>query len=198
MKFIVGAIVLAVAGYFAMQQLKPPPPPPPAPAPPPAIKLEPQPIINEAEQGKIIHSANDMDPNVRWESLILLDKMKSPKAIPLFFEKLRKDPDVDLRIKIVRLLGDRTGPDLAANLVVALRDAEPTVRVSALQALDRIGDYTVASAITEALKDQDETVRVQALKTLNSLQDKKTKEIEEEQKRQEELRRKAEEAARKR
>jgi HEAT repeat protein len=198
MKFALMGVVLLVAGFFAFQQFKPKPPPPPPPPPPPAIILEPQPIINIEEQSKIIKSANDQDPGVRWESLVLLEKMKSPQALPLMFEKLEKDPETEVRIKIIKSLATRKGPEITQHLIIALRDQEPTVKVEALQALDTVGDYTAASSITDTLKDQEETVRIQALKTLNSLQDKKAAELAAEQKRQEELRRQAEEAARKR
>lgn len=191
-------LVLVVAGFFAIKQFKPAPPPPPPPPPPPAILLEPLPIINEAEQAKIVKSSSDQDPDVRWESLVLLDKMKSPQALPLLFEKLHKDPEADVKIKIITLLSERSSHDISQNLVWALKDLEPTVRVAALQALDKIGDFATASAITDTLKDQEETVRVQALKTLNSLQDKKAAEIAAAQQKQEEERRAAEEAARKR
>jgi HEAT repeat protein len=198
MKFALMGVVLVVAGFFAFQQLKPKPAPPPPPPPPPAITLEPQPIIDPAEQAKIVKSASDQDPGVRWEALVLLDKMKSPQALPLMFEKLEKDPEPEVRIKIIKVLSARKGPEITQHLVGALKDLEPSVRVEALIALDQIGDFAAASAITDTLKDQEETVRIQALKTLNSLQDKKAAEIAAEQKRQEELRRQAEEAARKR
>ena len=197
MKYILGFVVLAVAGYFALQQAKPKPLPPPPP-PPPVINAQPQPIIDPAEQAKIIKATNDMDAGVRWESLVLLDKMKSPQAMQLFTDKLLKDPEPDVRIKICKLLGERKGPDVSRALVAALKDSEPNVRVAALLALDSVGDYSTASAITDVLKDQEESVRVQALKTLNSLQDKKAAEIAAEQKRQEELRQQALEAAQKR
>lgn len=201
MKMVLAFLVFVVAGYFAFQQIKPKPaPPPPPPPPPPAILLEPAPVISPEEQAKVVRSANDQDPNVRWEALVFLDKMKSEQALPLFFEKLHKDPDTDVRIRIVKALADRKGPEkpqIARELVASLKDPEPSVRVEVLAALDRIGDYSVASAITEMLKDQEDQVRVQALRTLNSLQDKKQAEIEAERRRQEELRRQAEEAARK-
>jgi len=198
MKFVVMGLVLVVAGFFAFQQFKPKPAPPPPPPPPPAITLEPQPIINPEEQAKILKSAEDQDPDVRWESLVLLDKMKSPEALPLFFQKLEKDPEPGVRVKIIHVLAMRKGPEITQHLIGALKDLEPDVRIEALKALDQVGDFAAASAITETLKDQEENVRVTALKVLNSLQDKKAAEIAAEQKRQEELRRQAEEAARKR
>src|SRR4051812_14650257 len=109
MKFAAGLLVLMIAGYFALEQFKPKPPPAPPP-PPPAITLDPSPIISEAEQAKIVRSANDQDPAVRWEAMVLLDKMKSPKAMPVLFEKLLKDPEGTLRIKIIELLTDRHSP----------------------------------------------------------------------------------------
>lgn len=200
MKFALMAVAFIVAGYFAFQQFKPKPPPPPPP-PPPAIALQPTPVINPEEQAKVIKSANDQDPEVRWQALLFLDKMKSPEALPLLFEKLHRDPESTVRIKIIALLAARKGapeaPQISQNLIEALKDFEPTVRVAALKGLDQIGDYAAASAITELLKDQEDTVREQAIKVLNSLQDKKTAEIVAEQKRQEELRRQAEAAAKK-
>lgn len=199
MKPVAAFIIFIVAGYFAFLQLRPKRIPPPPTPPPPAILLEPLPVINEEEQAKVINSTNDQDSNVRWEALVFLEKMKSPEAYPLLFEKLRIDSDMEVKIKIIGLLGQRTHPDISKNLVEALKDHNPEVRVKVLQALEKIGDYSTASAITEVIKDQEESVRVQALKTLNALQDKKEAEVRAEKQRQEELRRQAEqEAARKR
>ena len=198
MKYAVGLAVMVLCGFFAFQKVKPKPepPPPPPPPPPPAILMEPAPVIDEAEHSKIIKSASDQDPEVRWQAMLLLDKMQSPKAMPIFYEKLQKDPEMALRMKIATHLGTKKGPEVAQNLIWALKDIEPEVRREALLALDHLGDYASASAITDSLKDGDESVRIQALKTLNSLQDKRAKEIEEERKKYEEAKRQAEEAAR--
>ncbi len=215
-------VVLSVAGYFACQQFKPKPSLPPLP-PPPAILTEPAPIINPEEQAKIIKSASDQDPDVRWQAIIFLDKMKVPSAYDVMFDKMHKDQDVELRIKVITLLGQRgaqkiimqSSPndpltqaitadptsreqriaEISQHLVAAAKDPLPEIRITALQALDVLGDYSVGSAVTDCLKDPDEKVRLQALKTLNSLQDKKAALIEAERKHQEDLRRKAEEAA---
>ena len=178
MKFLLMLIGLGAAGYMAYQQFKPVPPPPPPP-PPPAILSEPMPVINEAEQAKILKTAEDQDPKVRWEAILLLDKMKAPAAYPMMFHMLQKDLDVDVRVNIAKLLGDRNGPNVMQALIGALRDQEPQVRLAALLSIEKIGDYSVAGILaTGPIKDQDETVRLQALKTLNVLQDKKAAEIE--------------------
>ncbi|MBI4374816.1 MAG: HEAT repeat domain-containing protein [Elusimicrobia bacterium] len=191
MKFLIAGLVFIVAGYFALKELrvKPAPPPPP----PPAILLQPLPVIDEVQQAKIIRSANDPDPTVRWEALVFLDKMHSPKAMPLLFEKLKSDLEVEVRLKIVQLLSNRGNPEVIKQLVLSLKDDDARVRIATLTALDKIGDYTVAPEITESLKDPEESVRIQALRTLNNLQDKKAAAIAEERRRQEELRRQVEE-----
>jgi HEAT repeat protein len=178
MKYILLVCAIAVAGYMAYNEFKPVPPPPPPP-PPPAILSEPAPVINEAEQAKILKSAEDQDPSVRWEAVLLLDKMKSPQAMPILFHMLQKDLDPTLRIKAVDLLGNRKGTDVVNALVGALKDQEADVRLASLRAIEKIGDYSVAGVIaTGPIRDQEESVRLQALKTLNTLQDKKAAEIE--------------------
>lgn len=178
MKHFLILIALAAAGFMAYQEFKPTPPPP-LPPPPPAILSEPAPVINEAEQAKILRSAEDQDPNVRWEAAILLDKVKSPQAMRVLFYMLHKDLDATVRIKAAELLGGRGGTDVVNALVAALKDREPDVRLAALRAIEKIGDYSVAGIIaTGPIKDPEENVRLQALRTLNILQDKRQAEIE--------------------
>jgi HEAT repeat protein len=183
MKFVMIFVVFVIAGYFAFQQFKPKPPPPPPP-PPPAILQEPAPLIDPAEQAKIVKSAADQDPGVRWEAMVLLDKMKSPQAYPILFECLHHDQEVSVKIKVIGLLQSRRTPEVTQNLEEALKDQEADVRVKALQALELIGDYSATPFIMETLKDQEDAVRVQALKTLNTLQDKRAAEIKAAQERQ--------------
>ncbi|MCX5794147.1 MAG: HEAT repeat domain-containing protein [Elusimicrobia bacterium] len=198
MKFLLMTVVLCVAGYFAWQQFKPKPLPPPPP-PPPAILTEPAPLITPEEQTKIIKSANDTNPEVRWQAILFLDKMRVPAFFDVVFERMQKDQDLEVRLKIITLLGQRGSDkriaEISQHLVAATKDSVPEVRMAALQALDALGDYSVGSVVTDSLKDGDERVRLQALKTLNNLQEKKAAMIEAERKRQEELRLKAEEAA---
>ncbi|MEK7233751.1 MAG: HEAT repeat domain-containing protein [Elusimicrobiota bacterium] len=178
MKYLMMACAVVAACLMVYQEFKPIPLPPPPP-PPPAILVEPAPVINEMEQAKILKSAEDQDPEVRWEAVLLLDKMQSPQAMPIIFHMLRKDHEMSLRIKAIDLLGKRHGPDVLDALIGALKDQEMDVRLAALRAIESIGDYSVAGIIaTGPIKDQEESVRLQAIKTLNSLQDKKQAEIE--------------------
>jgi len=104
--------------------------------------------------------------------------------MPLMQDMLDHDMEPTIKIKIINLLSDRRGPEVMNALVGAMKDQEADVRLAALQALEKIGDFSVASAIADGpIRDQEESVRLQAMKTLNSLQDKKQKEIDDAQKR---------------
>jgi len=177
MRFFPLLALIGAIGYLAYQKFKPLPPPPPPPVPP-AIISEPSPVISEDEQQKILKSAEDPDAEVRWEAVMLLDKMKAPAAQQLMFHMLQKDLEPEIRLRVLNLLANRGGKEVVQAVVVSLRDPEPNVRVTALKTLDKIGDYSVAPLIAAGpMKDGEEAVRLQALRTLNSLQDRKQQEI---------------------
>lgn len=168
MKYVFLVLILAGAGYFAFKPKPAPPPPPPPAAPPPP----PPPVISPEQQAKIIQTADDTNPSVRWEAILLLNKLKAPAALSVMFDKMASDTDKDMRVKIIDLLAARPpDPEVTKNIANALRDAEPDVRIAAIQALGKIGDPSTAGAILEATKDSEESVRVQALRSLNALQD---------------------------
>jgi len=187
MKTLMVLALAAALGFILWKNVfKPAPPPPPPPPPPPAILNEPAPVISEADLQKVLKSAEDTEPSVRWQAVMFLDKVKSPQAMPLFFEFLQHDQEMSIRIKVTDVLSTRHTPEVLQALIGATKDQEPEVRVAALRALDKLGDYSVASAIADGpIRDQDETVRLQAMKTLNSLQDRKQKEIDDARKRYE-------------
>ncbi|MHB2025865.1 MAG: HEAT repeat domain-containing protein [Elusimicrobiota bacterium] len=192
MKYIFLVVLLGVASYFAYLEMKPPPPPPPAP-PIPAV---PPCIVDNNDLTKVIRSASDDNADVRWQALKFLDKnWCDMTAQQVIFQKLRADENASIREKIAeKILARRTGRDVSQNLIWALKDPDPRVRVSILKALSQVGDYSAAPNVTTALKDPDENVRVQALKTLNDLQEKEIAAI---KAAQEEARRKAQEEAQK-
>lgn len=178
MKSFMAFLTMLALGLLAWQKMRPEPPPPTIP-PPPAILSEPAPVMDPEEQKKVLKSAEDTDPDVRWEAAVLLDKMQSPDAMAVATKLLHKDLEPSVRVRVAGLLGKRKGKDAVEALVRALKDQEPDVRINVLRALDAIGDYSVAVDIMAGpVKDQDEKVRLEALKVLNSLQDKRKAEIE--------------------
>ena len=115
MKYVMMVVVLGVAGYFVWQQqqqqqskakaaasatAK-------AAAAPLPIIVEPGPLVNAEDQARIIKSATDQNPDVRWQAILLLDKMKVSQAYDVMFDRLHHDQDTDLRIKIIGLLSQR-------------------------------------------------------------------------------------------
>jgi HEAT repeat protein len=168
-KIAIIVIALAVAGFFAAKTVfrkEAPPPVVEAPPPPP-----PPPLITPEEEAKIIKATRDLDPDVRWEAVQLLNNLKSPSANAVLFERLHKDDSVDMRLKVCSLLNTKTGADVAEQLALVLRDnaSPPELRISALQSLASVGEMSFIPQITECLKDPNELVRKEALKTVNSL-----------------------------
>ncbi|HVC08823.1 MAG TPA: sister chromatid cohesion protein PDS5 [Elusimicrobiota bacterium] len=192
MKYFLLVVALAVASFFAYQEMKPPPPPPPA----PVIPAVPPCIVDNANLAKVIHAADDDNKDVRLQSLEFLDaNWCDTQAQQVIFNKLNKDDSPEIRAKIAeQILAKHQGHDVSQNLIWALRDPDASVRVAVLKALAQVGDYSTAPNVTTALKDPDETVRLQALKTLTTLQNLEKEQIEAEQ---EAARRKAQEAAQK-
>ena len=189
MKYFLLVVALAVASFFAYQEMKPPPPAPVIPAVPPCI-------VDNANLAKVIHAADDDNKDVRLQSLEFLDaNWCDTQAQQVIFNKLNKDDSPEIRAKIAeQILAKHQGHDVSQNLIWALRDPDASVRVAVLKALAQVGDYSTAPNVTTALKDPDETVRLQALKTLTTLQNLEKEQIEAEQ---EAARRKAQEAAQK-
>ncbi len=80
------------------------------------------------------------------------------------------DPDPDIRIIAVGILGGTGDPAAAGPLVAALRDGNPDVRGAAGSALIRLGDAAIEPLIA-ATKDADRNVRVYAAGALKYIGD---------------------------
>ncbi|MBI5623248.1 MAG: HEAT repeat domain-containing protein [Elusimicrobia bacterium] len=184
-RIIIIVIVLAIAGFFASRSFvkKAPPPPPVVEAPPP-----PPPLITPEEEAKIIKATRDLDSDVRWEAVQLLNNIKSPSSNAVLFERLHKDDSLEMRMRVAGLLRTKTGADVAEQLVLALQEAAnpPELRIAVLGALASVGEMSVIPQITDCLKDPNELVRKEALKTvdaLNRLREAEIKKAEEERQR---------------
>ena len=179
MKYFFMFVIFIVAGYFAYQEIKPKPAPPPP--PPPAILSRPsivRPLLSPEDENKIARSAQDTNKTVRWQALKLLANSNSSLALPLLFEHLKHDPSLELRVKILALLSKYPhNKDVLTNIISALQDYEPQIRLAALKSLDNMKAYASAPDITLLLKDPEESVRQEALLTLNDLQKKRQEEI---------------------
>lgn len=194
MRNILYILVFLVSGFFIVRKMlvKPPPPPVIVEPPPP-----PPPVLNAQDEAKILASCRDINGDVRWEAVRLLDSLGSPQALPMLFERLQKDEEVTVRLKVIQLLATKKGHEVAKNLVIALKDQAnpPEIRKEVLDALGKVGDFTVGPDVTDCLKDTDETVRLQAIQTINELnnqRDIQVRQLEEDRIRAEEARKAAE------
>ncbi len=179
MKYFFMFVLFIGAGYFAYQQLKPKPVPPPPPPPPILSKLSTmRPLLSPEDEQRIARSADDTNESVRWQALKLLASGRSSLALPLLFKHLHRDQSLSLRVKILGLLSKYPdNNDVLNNLVAALGDYNPEIRLATLKALGAMNAYAAAANITALLKDPEESVRQQALTTLNDLQKKRQDEI---------------------
>jgi len=200
------SIVLFFVGAFKLFYRPAPPPIAPQASPPavppsltlPSRTVDPPPSVLSPEQLlKVLETTRDPNPSVRWEAVKFLKKSNSPQSDAIIEEMMTRDTDATVRRNVVVLIGESGGPRATRQLVVALQDMDPMVRIAALRAIHRLGDYSAAPAISELLRDTDDTVRLAALNTLNALQQKRDDEVRKQQReRQEAERRRQEELMR--
>lgn len=128
-----------------------------------------------------------------WTLNALVDTVPGFDPVGDWLKALR-DRDPDVRAQAARALGLRLAtavpsvvtttemvqrptppplrnPDAVAQLVAALGDGEPRVRLQAAVALGRIGDKTAAPALFASLKDSDVYSRFAAIQALRAIGD---------------------------
>lgn len=176
-KLFAFVVFLAAGGFLVYQYRKPPQAPLQAEPPMSVQPRDPGPVFAEAEVDKVRQSLQDGDPSVRWAAAQLLDSIHDPQLGGLLEKMIAEDPDPELRIKIVGLMG-REDLVRLGGLVKGLRDVDKSVRIASLSALGDIGDPSVVTWVTALLKDPEPEVRIAALQTLGRFQDKRRQEFE--------------------
>ena len=112
-------------------------------------------------------------------SLELLYKLGDPDAVSYLEKAAAKDPDPDVRLKAVTLLGLNGGGPRQRALVAALKDPQKEIRLAALKSLEQVGDTSAAPWIAQtASQDYEPEVRAEALRVLGTLQDNKRRDFE--------------------
>ncbi len=106
----------------------------------------------------------DQYPNVQEAAYRALTRLKSPMLIKRLLELL-ETPKAGLRCHVARLLGLFQVPEAQDRLTLDLKDPDPTVRRTALCALESLGG-DVASVFHVALSDEDPTVRLETVRIL--------------------------------
>jgi len=120
----------------------------------------------------LINALKDTNADVRMNSAAALGRLKDARAVePLI--GLFKDANFGVVQKAARALVD-IGPPAVDLLLVALNDANASVRVYAVDTLSVIGDPRSVEPIISLLKDPDANVRVHAALALGQIADPRT------------------------
>ncbi len=175
MKYYVAVLVLIVAIIAAVMRLNGGSSASAPKLPPPPVQPPPAPIIDPAQEARVINSTKDENPDVRWNAALFLVNMRSPRAKPIIFWMLHNDQDPDLKVKLIGLLARNAGPDapeVLRQIESAVHDPSAKVRIAAMKTLDDMGDFAASPLLTKSLTDQNANVRRQALLSLNDLQSK--------------------------
>ncbi len=112
---------------------------------------------------------DDQYPNVQEAAYRALTRLKSPALIKRLLELL-ESPKAGLRCYAAKLLGFFQVPEAQNRLTLDLKDPDPTVRRTALSALESLGG-DVASMFHVALSDEDPTVRLETVRILAKRRD---------------------------
>ena len=173
MRWVLAMALIAASSFFLYREyLEQKALPPPAPKAAEPVKKEP--FLPAADIEKVRKTASDPDPGVRWTSMRLLFMLGDAGSLERLQDAVAKDPDVDLRLKAVKLLQDNKGLASMQGLVAALRDPDKDVRLASVKALAEVGEAAAAPSVSAvAAKDNEPDVRVEALRTLEALQDKR-------------------------
>ena len=106
-----------------------------------------------------------VEPNIRSNVAAALGAASGDKAIiGTLIERMRKDPDGDVRAHIAKVFVKRKSRAAQEALVEQMRsDDHPSARANAAWALSKHGDKKCAQAFTEALQDPESWVRLYAV-----------------------------------
>jgi HEAT repeat protein len=117
----------------------------------------------------LLHLLEDQYPNVQEAAYRALTRLKGPTLIKRLLELL-ESPRAGLRCHAAKLLGLFQVPEAQSRLTLDLKDPDPTVRRTALSALESLGG-DVASIFHVALSDEDATVRLETVRILAKRRD---------------------------
>lgn len=113
----------------------------------------------------------DPSPRIRREAIGRLGRemLSSEMVEPLLAERVRAEPDPDLRLLAIRVLPASPGPASAEALLVASRADEPAVRAAAATALGSVADERGAVRLRELSDDPAPQVRRKARQAIRLL-----------------------------
>ncbi|MGH7589155.1 MAG: M56 family metallopeptidase [Gemmatimonadota bacterium] len=120
---------------------------------------------------RLIGLLRDGEGSVRSGAARALGEIGDPRAAPALVERLSNEPEAEVRDAIVvALTAFPDDPRAIDGLLLALRDREWEIRVSAAMALGRAGERRAVPELLEALRDPVHQVRLQSAWALDEIE----------------------------
>ncbi len=114
----------------------------------------------------------DTDPDYRREAIAAKTGAGDRSENPAIAAKLLNDPDSLVRAQAAVKLGESRDPEAVQFLAQALTDRDEHVRWDTVEALEKIGDSSVAPKVVDVLvRDENPNVRRVAARCLGTLGD---------------------------
>ncbi len=131
---------------------------------------------NEESAGILVHILNSKDPRLRKfssDSLVTIGTPGIPKLIEFYQNKteLNSEENIDIRSKVLGLLGKIGGKEALNVLLDATEDPEYVIKLAATYALGDTKREEAVSRLMELLSDPDLEIREAAQESLGNLQD---------------------------
>jgi HEAT repeat protein len=114
--------------------------------------------------------SNDREARLHAHEGII--RSRAVSALPGLTEH-RHDSNRDVREKIIRIFGEIGGGEQLPAVIGALNDADPVVRLAAVQALRRLRGDGVVEALEAKCDDTDANVRAESARTIGILGERK-------------------------
>lgn len=125
--------------------------------------------IGDLSVGPLIQALDNSNPFARRCIVESLGEIGNLEAIEPLFEIVEKEDDLDVKIKIIQVLGKIGDPPCSRELVKYLVDPRPKLRSITALALGQIGNPDITLDLVDTLRDVDSRVVNSAGIALNQL-----------------------------
>jgi hypothetical protein len=135
---------------------------------------QPSPEALEREQdqeelaAQVARQLEDADPVERVEGVSSIET--DNEGVARLTGIVENDPSVAVRVAAVERLGDADTLAATSQLLLALRDSHPDVVLAAIDALEFVGDESIAPQLEFLLQHEDPRVRVAASEAIDFLE----------------------------
>ncbi|MEG3435998.1 HEAT repeat domain-containing protein [Pannus brasiliensis CCIBt3594] len=112
---------------------------------------------------------NDSIPQIRAKAAEALGKIGAHRVADTLISHLQQENDSDVRLSIIRALGNIGTESAIPALASCLSDANSDIRVNVAEALGKIGNEKAVQYLIQSLTDSDAKVRTTATIALGEI-----------------------------